>query len=267
MELLTWLTDATSLSLGVLLLLIVCAFLAGFIDAIAGGGGLLTVPALLASGMPPHVSLGTNKLAATFGSITASYAFYRKKLFSPKFWRLSFIATCVGAVLGTVAVSHIDATILNKVLPILIGFSALYALFNPIKETDKAQLPEKSQTLKVKQSSQGLILGFYDGFAGPGTGAFWTVSSLILYRMNLLMSSGLARAMNFTSNVCSLFAFIYLGYVNYIVGIAMGLFLMLGAYTGAHSAIRFGNRFIRPIFTVVVSIMAIKLALDAWGAQ
>jgi uncharacterized protein len=247
-----------------LLILLVAAFIAGFIDAIAGGGGLLTVPALLASGLSPHVALGTNKLAATFGSVTASYAFYRKKLFSPTFWRISLLATAIGAVAGTIMVSFLDATLLNKILPILIGFSAIYALINPIKATANSQLPEKTRGLTIKKVTQGLTLGFYDGFAGPGTGAFWTVSNLFLYKMNILMSSGVARAMNFISNIFSLIAFIILGHVNFTIGLMMGGLLMLGAYTGAHSAIRYGNQFIRPIFTLVVSIMAVKLAIDAW---
>ena len=253
------------LSATTLILLIVAAFLAGFIDAIAGGGGLLTVPALLSSGLPPHLALGTNKLAATFGSITASYTFYKKKLFDPVFWRISFIATAIGAIVGTVTVYFINAEILEKVLPIFIGFSAIYALFNRVKEDTSTTLPTKSPQLKVKQITQGLTLGFYDGFAGPGTGAFWTVSNLFLYKVNLLLSSGLARAMNFTSNFFSLLAFIYLGQVHFALGISMGLFLMLGAYTGAHSAIRFGNKFIRPTFTLVVTVMTIKLAIDAWS--
>ncbi len=256
--------EIPDLSTSVLVLLLLAAFVAGFIDAIAGGGGLLTVPALLASGLPPHVALGTNKLAATFGSITASYAFYKKKLFSPSFWRISLIATAVGAVAGTIMVSYLDATILNKILPILIGFSALYALLNPIKPTEHNDLPIKCQSLTIKKVTQGLTLGFYDGFAGPGTGAFWTVSNLFLYKMNLLLSSGVARAMNFVSNICSLVAFIILDHVNFTIGLMMGGLLMLGAYTGAHSAIRFGHQFIRPIFTVVVSFMAVKLAYDAW---
>lgn len=255
----------TNLTSTTLLLLILAAFVAGFIDAVAGGGGLLTVPALLATGLPPHIALGTNKLAATFGSITASYTFYKKKLFNPHFWRLSFFATAVGAIVGTGMVSVIDADVLNKILPIFIGFSALYALFNRVKEESSHLLPTLGRQLKKKQLSQGFILGFYDGFAGPGTGAFWTVSNLFLYKINLLLSSGLARAMNFTSNFFSLCAFIYLGHVNFILGIAMGCFLMIGSYTGAHSAIKFGNKFIRPVFTLVVSIMTIKLALDAWS--
>jgi len=256
--------SVSDLPASILVLLIICAFLAGFIDAVAGGGGLLTVPALLASGLPPHMALGTNKLAATFGSITASYAFYKKNLFSPSFWKLSLIATAVGAAAGTLMVSLIDATILNKILPVLIGFSALYALFNPVKAKDNNELPASCSALKYKQVSQGFSLGFYDGFAGPGTGAFWTVSNLILYKMNLLLSSGVARAMNFVSNVVSLVTFIVLGHVNFAVGLVMGGFLMLGAYSGAHSAIRFGNKFIRPVFTLVVSVMAVKLAYDAW---
>jgi uncharacterized membrane protein YfcA len=254
----------TTLSAVTIALLVAAAFIAGFIDAIAGGGGLLTVPAMLSTGLPPHLALGTNKLAATFGSLTAAYTFYKNKLFDPIFWRLSFWATCIGAVIGTIAVSYLDASILNKVLPVFIGFSALYTLFNPIKEGSNSELPTRNTRLYKKQITQGAMLGFYDGFAGPGTGAFWTVSNLFLYKINLLLSSGLARAMNFVSNFFSLAAFIYLGHVNFALGIIMGVFLMVGAYTGAHSAIKLGNRFIRPVFIFVVTIMTIKLGYDAW---
>ena len=174
----------------------------------------------------------------------ASYTFYRRQLFSPSFWKFSFISTAVGAVLGTVIVSYVDANNLNKILPIFIGFSAIYALFNRIKEEDSMHLPTVDKKLKVTQITQGLSLGFYDGFAGPGTGAFWTVSNLFLYRLNILLSSGVARSMNFISNIFSLFAFIYLGYVNFIIGLLMGSFLMLGSYSGAHSAIKYVNKFL-----------------------
>ncbi|NVK24315.1 MAG: TSUP family transporter [Gammaproteobacteria bacterium] len=254
----------TSLSGTTIVLLITAAFVAGFIDAVAGGGGLLTVPAMLSTGLSPHVALGTNKLAATFGSMTAAYTFYKNKLFDPVFWQLSFWATCIGALLGTVSVHYLDSAVLNKILPIFIGFSALYTLFNPIKENSNQELPTKNAKLSKKQIIQGSVLGFYDGFAGPGTGAFWTVSNLFLYKINLLLSSGLARAMNFVSNIFSLFAFIYLGHVNFVLGIIMGVFLMAGAYTGAHSAIKLGNRFIRPVFVTVVTIMTLKLGYDAW---
>ncbi|WP_448210937.1 sulfite exporter TauE/SafE family protein [Colwellia sp. MEBiC06753] len=239
-------------------------FVAGFIDAIVGGGGMLTVPTLLASGLPPHVALGTNKLASTFGSSTASYTFYKKKLFNPLFWRLALLNTAIGAIIGTLIVSFLSTEWLEKGLPILIMATAVYTLFAKNTCNDQLGLPVKSRLVSIKQSIQGLILGFYDGIAGPGTGAFWMASSSAIYKMNLLYSSGLARSCNFISNICSLITFLYLGYVNLPLGIAMGLFLMLGAWVGAHSAIKFGSKFIRPFFILVVLAVSFNLAVQAW---
>ena len=250
----------------VLIILCAVAFTAGFIDAIAGGGGLLTVPALLTAGLPPHMVLGTNKLAATFGSFTASLTYYRKQLFNPRFWRYSLIFTAVGAVLGTVVVDMISKDTLEKVLPILILLAAIYTLFNRMQPDDNLQLPKRDSKLFWQQRIQGLTLGFYDGIAGPGTGAFWMVSTMALYRINLLLTCGVARTMNFISNGFSLVAFIALGHVNFALGIAMGLCLMLGAWLGAHSAIKFGSRFIRPMFICVVVAIALRLAWQAWSA-
>lgn len=250
---------------GLLLILCVVAFSAGFIDAIAGGGGLLTVPALLTAGLPPHMVLGTNKLAATFGSLIASVTYYRKKLFNPTYWRRSLLYTAIGAVLGTVVVDMITKEQLEKILPVLILLAAFYTLFNRLQPDDQLQLPEQNRKLFWQQRLQGLTLGFYDGIAGPGTGAFWMVSTMALYRINLLLTCGVARTMNFISNGFSLVAFIALGHVHFMLGIAMGVCLMAGAYLGAHSAIRFGSRFIRPVFISVVIAIALRLAWQAWS--
>lgn len=249
------------------LLAILCAvaFTAGFIDAIAGGGGLLTVPALLTAGLPPHVALGTNKLASTFGSFTASMAYYRKKLFNPVFWRRSLLYTAIGAILGTIAVDLLSKEALEKILPVVILLAAVYSLFSRMQPDDKLDLPLPDKKLFWQQRVQGLTLGFYDGIAGPGAGAFWMVSTMALYRINLLLTCGVARSMNFISNGFSLMAFIMLGHVNFGLGIAMGLCLMLGAWIGAHSAIKFGGRFIRPVFICVVIAIAVRLAWQAWS--
>ncbi len=239
-------------------------FIAGFIDAIVGGGGMLTVPTLLTAGLPPHIALGTNKLAATFGSFISSVTFYRKKLFTPSFWLPALITTAIGAVLGTIVVSQLSTDFLEKLLPLLIVFTAIYTFFAKAAVENQNLLPKKSLSVKRKQISQGLALGFYDGVAGPGTGAFWTASSSALYKINILLSCGIARSANFISNICSLFTFIYLGYVNVVLGIAMGIFIMMGAWVGAHSAIKFGGKFIRPLFIIVVIIMSFKLAFSAW---
>ena len=239
-------------------------FIAGMIDAIAGGGGMLTIPALLTAGLPPHLALGTNKLAASFGSFTASVAFYKKKLFNPIFWKYSLYTTAVGAVIGTLVVNYLSNGFLEIALPVVIVLTAIYTVFskNVIKES--TELPKQNKQLFTKQVIQGLTLGFYDGVAGPGTGAFWMVSSTILYKINILISSGLARSTNFVSNFCSLLTFIYLGHVNFILGLSIGIFIMLGALVGSHFAIKLGSKFIRPVFAVIVIGMAINLAYQAW---
>jgi len=253
-------------SIDITLWLILCgvALLAGFIDAIVGGGGMLTVPTLLTSGLPPHLVLGTNKLAASFGSFTASFTFYRKKLFDPVFWKLSIIATALGAIIGTLIVNVLSISFLEKALPILVLLTAVYTLCAKSVVNDEVSLPEKNTKLKVKQILQGLTLGFYDGFAGPGTGAFWMASSSAIYKINILLSSGLARSTNFISNFFSLLTFAYLGHIDLLLGLSMGLFMMLGAWIGARSAIKHGGKFIRPIFIITVIVMSINLAYRAW---
>ena len=240
------------------------ALAAGFIDAIAGGGGLLTVPALLTAGLPPHLTLGTNKLAASFGSITASVTYYRKQLFNPRFWVGSIIATAIGAALGTLLVDALSIEFLNKLLPIIIIAVALYSLFGKLSPEESDELPKVTLGLRTKQWLQGLGLGFFDGLAGPGTGTFWTASNSLLYKMSLLLNCGLARSMNFVSNFISLITFVALGHVNFLLGLTMGVFLMLGAWLGAHSAIKFGAKVIRPVFNTVVIVLALKLIYEAY---
>ncbi|CAH9067063.1 putative membrane transporter protein YfcA [Pseudoalteromonas holothuriae] len=247
-------------------LLCLVALAAGFIDAVAGGGGMLTVPALLTAGLPPHVTLGTNKLAASFGSITASITYYRKQLFNPRFWAASIFATAIGAILGTLLVDHLSVDLLNKLLPVIIIFVACYSLFGKLSTTEEHTLPLVNKALRVKQWIQGLTLGFFDGMAGPGAGTFWTASNSMLYKMSLLLNCGLARSMNFVSNFISLITFVALGHVNFLLGFSMGVFLMFGAWLGAHSAIKFGSKLIKPLFNTIVIILAGKLIIEAYLA-
>ncbi|HKM27058.1 MAG TPA: TSUP family transporter [Thiopseudomonas sp.] len=245
----------------ILMLLVAAAFIAGFIDAIAGGGGLLTIPALLMAGLPPHLVLGTNKLCATFGSATASWAFYRKGLFKPQQWRRGLLATGIGAILGALLAQQLPSAWLNQMLPIVVFACAAYLLFGPAPKDHQHSSVEIKTT---RQIPQGLTLGFYDGVAGPGTGAFWTVSTLMLYPLDLLRASGVARSMNFVSNGAALAMFIISGNVAWAIGLGMGAALMLGAAVGARVAIGGGNRLIRPVFIMVVMALAARLAWQHW---
>ncbi|KAF1052648.1 MAG: putative membrane transporter protein YfcA [Stenotrophomonas maltophilia] len=244
-----------------LLVLAAVAFLAGFIDAIAGGGGLLTVPALLTAGVPPHLALGTNKLSSTFGSATASYTFYKRKLFHPEKWRPALLATAIGAALGAWAAHLMTAEWLNRMLPVVVFACGVYMLFGG---TPKAPLDADAPVKRLRQWPQGLALGFYDGVAGPGTGAFWTVTSLLMYPLDLVRASGVARSMNFVSNAVALAVFIASGQVIWLMGLCMGSALMVGAYLGARTAIGGGAKFIRPIFISVVLVMTARLAWQHW---
>jgi uncharacterized membrane protein YfcA len=249
-----------SVDLTTLAILALVAFIAGFIDAIAGGGGLLTTPALLTAGMPPHLVLGTNKLSSTFGSATASFTFYRRKLFHPRQWMHAIVGTLVGALSGAVVAHYLPAEWLNKMLPVIVFACGVYLLFGG---TPKAPLDSDAPIKKKWQSTQGFSLGFYDGVAGPGTGAFWTVSSLLLYPIDLVKASGVARSMNFVSNAAALSVFIFRA-----GGLDRrpehGLSVMVGAFFGARTAISGGAKFIRPVFITVVLGLTVRLAWQHW---
>ncbi len=251
---------AENLTLGHLLFLMLVAFLAGFIDAIAGGGGLITIPALLTAGIPPHLSLGTNKLSASFGSLTATITFFRKGLFDPALWKVAALGTLIGATTGTFIASILNADFIAKALPLIIIATAIYTLIS------RPATPDENAEKKsgLFQGIHGFILGGYDGVAGPGTGAFWTASALHFYRMEMLKTLGLARTMNFISNFTSLVTFAWLGHVAWGLGIAMGSTLMLGAWCGSHSAIRMGNVWVRRVFILLVIMISLRLAWQHW---
>jgi uncharacterized membrane protein YfcA len=244
-----------------LVVLAAVAFVAGFIDAIAGGGGLLTTPALMTAGLPPHLVLGTNKLSSTFGSAMASYTFFRRKLFHPKEWVHALIGTAVGALIGATVARYLPAEWINQMLPVIVFGCGLYLLFGG---TPKAPLDSNAPIKKKWQLPQGLGLGFYDGVAGPGTGAFWTVSSLLIYPLDLVKASGVARSMNFVSNAAALSIFIFSGQVDWLIGLSMGSSLMVGAFFGARTAIKGGAKFIRPVFITVVLGLTVRLAWQHW---
>lgn len=231
----------------------------GFVDSIAGGGGLITLPALLSIGIPPHIALGTNKLAATFGSFNASRIFIQRKILDPRLWQACIFATAIGALIGVIVNYFLPTHFLRQFLPILIITVAIYVgVFRPDKNRDFSQFKNFNPP-KTSSFLLGNILGFYDGCFGPGTGSFWTCLVMAKYKMDLLSASGVARVMNFVSNFVALLTFMMLRNINYSVGIIMGLGLLAGSYFGAHSAIRFGAKFIRPVFLTVVIIIALHL--------
>lgn len=249
-----------------ILLLGIAALLAGFIDAIAGGGGMLVMPALLGIGMPPHLVIGTNKLVGTFGTFSASLTFIRRGLFKPALWWAMSFGTFIGALIGAVLIYLMSADVLKKLLPLAILLAAAYLAWprRSASATTHPKLPLPPPAIRrgVKLITGGLI-GFYDGFIGPGTGAFWMAAAMKLFQLDLVAAAGVARFMNFVSNIAALLTFMVLGNIDYAIGLSMGVALMLGAFIGAHSAIRYGAPFIRPVFLLVVLLMAGRLLVTA----
>ena len=242
-----------------LLLLIAGGFLAGFVDSIAGGGGIITLPLFLAAGLPPHLALGTNKLQASFGSLTAALRYRKGGLVSFRALLPGILHTLAGAALGTFAIQRIPADFLNLFIPFLLLSVFLYTLFSPrLGEIDvEARISTKPFFILF-----GLSLGFYDGFFGPGTGSFWTIALASLAGYNLRRATAATKVMNFTSNIVSLSVFILGGKVLYTLGLLMGGGQLAGAWLGSHLVLNRGTRFIRLFFLLVVAATIAKLFAD-----
>lgn len=236
-------------------------FLAGFIDSIAGGGGIITVPVLLASGMPPHIALATNKLQSSFGSFTASLNYMRKGLVSFKDVYLGVIFTFIGASIGTYSILLMDASLLSKIIPVMLIIIFIYTFFTP-----KLGAEDRHAVLKptLFYFIFGISIGFYDGFFGPGTGSFWTIAIVMFLGLNLKSATAQTKIMNFTSNIVSLGVFIVGGQVLWLVGILMGIGQMLGAYMGSTLVVKRDVGFIRVFFLCIVGLTILKLLYDSY---
>ena len=199
-------------------LLFSVALVAGFIDAIAGGGGLITIPALLMTGMPPALALGTNKLQACGGSFSASLYFIRQGAVNVRAVWLLLVMTFIGATLGTILIQQVDASIVKKILPFLIFAIGVYFLLTP-KLGDEDRQQRLSYVMFA--FTAGFGIGFYDGFFGPGTGSFLSLACVTLLGFNLAKATAHAKVLNFTSNIASLIFFLIGGQIMWSVGLAM----------------------------------------------
>lgn len=244
------------LSLADMPLLFAIGFFAGFVDSIAGGGGLISLPALLALGIPPQAALGTNKLQGSFGTLSATWNYIRKKKVSLRKSVTGIVFTFLGAAMGAFAIQHMKGDNLKHLIPFLLIGVFFYTLFtkNLDREDRKALMPETPFFILF-----GLCLGFYDGFFGPGTGSFWTAAFMLVLGYGMTQASGYTRVMNFVSNVVALGLFIAGGNVIFSVGLTMAMGQVIGARAGSGLAIKNGAAFIRPVFMTVVFLTILRL--------
>lgn len=237
-------------------LLFLVGLVAGLVDSIAGGGGLITIPALLGIGLPPQVALGTNKLQASFGSGSAMLTFIRSGKVKLSDCSTGILCTALGAALGTFTVQLLDPALLRLVIPWLLVAIVLYTVMTPRLGFDDLH-PRMKQTPFFLVA--GLVLGFYDGFLGPGTGSFWVMALIFALGFNMTKATAYTKVMNFTSNIISLIVFMAGGAVLWREGLIMGAGQFIGARIGAHMVVSRGTRFIRPVFITMVLAITAKL--------
>ena len=237
-------------------LLFLTGFAAGLVDAMAGGGGIIALPVLLNLGLPVGVALGTNKFQASFGSFIAAWHYTRRGLVDLRDCRVGIVATLLGALAGAFVVRQIDSRILGAIIPWLLAAIVLYTIFRPeVGEEDR------SPRMGVKGFSIafGLVLGFYDGFFGPGAGSFWTIAYVLVLGYNFSKATAYTKVMNCTSNLAALAMFLIAGKVHFLAGLAMAAGQMSGARLGAGLVVKRGARFVRPLFLTMASLTLLRL--------
>ncbi len=239
-------------------------FVAGMFDSVVGGGGVVTLPALLWAGFPPHMALGTNKFAGTFASSTSTLAYVRSGHIEWRLIALMAPATFVGALLGADSVLRVNQAYLKLIIFIVIVGIAVMTLL-------RRQMGHENQFAGVTRRTVAAALplafglGFYDGFIGPGTGSFLLFAFLSIFRFDFITAAGNGRALNFASNAAALLLFALRGKVAAVAGLPLAIGMLGGARLGSRFAIRRGARLIRPLFVVVALLLAVKTGISLFA--
>jgi len=252
---------ALELSYELITLLFAVAVLAGFIDSIAGGGGLITIPALMWAGLPPTAALATNKLQACGGSFFASLYFVRKGMVKLGEMKLAILCAFIGSALGTIAVQQVDTAFLEILLPFLMLAIGAYFLFSKkISEEDRHRV----LTPTLFAFTAALVVGLYDGFFGPGTGSFFALAFVSLAGFGLAKATAHAKVLNFSTNIASLIFFAIGGKVVWMLGGIMLIGQALGATLGSRLVLTKGTKIIKPLVVIMSVAMSIKLLSEQY---
>jgi uncharacterized membrane protein YfcA len=248
------------LSPGLTALLVAAAFAGGLVDAIAGGGGLISLPALLAAGLPPQIAIGTNKGQAVFGAITSAASFWRRRSLDRDRAPLGFAAGFVGSLVGARGMLAIPLAPLRGIVMALLVVAAAVVL----ARRNVVPRPHTFSTAEARAALVGIALGLgaYDGFFGPGTGSMLVVAFATVFGDSLTRASGNAKIVNLASNLAAFTLFAAHGTILWRLALPMAAANALGAATGAHLAVRNGDRLVRGAVLVVVLAVVVKLAVD-----
>lgn len=244
----------------IVIIIILLGFLAAFIDAVVGGGGLISIPALLAVGMPPSTALGTNKLASAFGSLTSAFRFLRSGNVDLKIVGKLFPFVFVFAIGGASIATFLPSELLKPVVIVILTIVMIYTIMK--KDWGNVRTFNKLTFGKaILFALLMCLIGFYDGFLGGGTGSFM-LFILLMFGFDFLGAACNAKVLNFASNLGALLLFICLGQVDYFYGLIMAVSMICGSYVGAMFAIKKGVGYVKVLFIVVTAILILKNAYD-----
>lgn len=241
--------------------IIVCPllFLAGLIDAIGGGGGLISLPAYLIAGLPPHMAVATNKLSSTCGTALATYRFIRNKLVNFKLAVPSVIAAIIGSSIGAHVSLMVSDQVMKVVLMIILPIAAFIVLNKKLfhdNGNESLTLDRRTYTTAIIAA---LVVGFYDGFYGPGTGTFLIIAFTVFAKLGMKIANGQAKVINLTTNLTSLVVFLLNGQVLIPLGLAAAVCNMIGGYIGAGLVMTQGSRIVRPSILLVLLLLLLKV--------
>lgn len=239
-------------------------FVAGFIDSVAGGGGLVSLPAYMITGMPVHVAYGCNKFSAACGTTFSTFRFFKKGSIDLYFGAAAAVSSFIGSAMAAHIALMLDEKVLKTILVIVIPIVAVIILFN--KSYGSENLSGETDPAKkiIMAMFIGLLIGFYDGLIGPGTGTFAIIAFSVLMKYDLRNASGNAKLLNLASNYASLVTFIFAGAVNYSIAIPAAFCGILGNYIGAGLALKKGAKLIQPMLIVVLTLLLVKMLSDVF---
>ena len=247
--------EIASFSIELLSFLFIIAIIAGLIDTLAGGGGLISLPALILAGIPPLAALGTNKLQGSMGTATATYLMFRNRRISYQECKPLMQFAFIGAAMGAGAVQFINTDVLSFIIPFVLLLIVVYFLVSPWlkKEQNKSRISSSNYQKIVVP-----IIGFYDGMFGPGTGSFFALAGVSFRDHDLITSTAIAKSLNFATNIASLIIFLSAGHVVWVVGVIMMVGQSIGARFGAHFLFKIKPSYLRMVVVVMSTTMLIK---------
>jgi uncharacterized membrane protein YfcA len=250
--------DIANFSIEILTFLFFVGVVAGFLDTLVGGGGLLAVPALLLSGIPPIYVLGTNKFQGSMGTGIATFLLFKKKKLDWNSVKNLMFASFIGSIVGGVIIQFVDTQFLSFVIPIVLVFIAIYFIVSPKpKYTKSNSKPNKKFELFAVP-----VVGFYDGMFGPGAGSFFAMTGVMLKKLEIIQATILAKPLNFASNIAGFIVFFSFGHIAFLIGILMMMGQMIGAFFGTHYLLKANPLIIRFLIVIISISMLIKYMLS-----